>query len=106
MLWAAVLHELVPQSLQDSLENRERPTAFEDSLGRLIVCRFTLVAVFAEPKFERLDCPAPTFLRSIAICFVGHKKFQRSQKKRPKASFFPIGTVDISAFEHTNEEFL
>jgi hypothetical protein len=53
MLRAAVLHELVPQFLNDSIEYRKRPTPFEDTLGRLIVRKLALVPLFTGREFKR-----------------------------------------------------
>ena len=89
MLRAAVMHELVAQSLHDSVEHRKRPAPFEDPLRRLIVRRLALVAVFAGGEFKRQNCPAATFVRALAVLFVGHKEFQRSQKKGPEPALSP-----------------
>ena len=47
MFRAAVMHELVPQFLDDSVEHRKRPAPFPHPLGRLIVRGLALIALFA-----------------------------------------------------------
>ncbi len=106
MLRAAVLHELVPQSLNDPVEHGKRPASFEDPLGRLIVRRLALVALFARREFERDNRPAAPFLRALAIFFVSDKELQRGQKKRSEPALFRVSTIEIPPFEHADEEVL
>src|SRR5215218_4250659 len=106
MLLAAVLHELIPQSLHDPVEHRKRPPSFENSLGSLIVRRLALVALFARREFERNNRPAAAFLRALAIFFVSDKELQRGQQKRPEPALLRVSAIEISPFQHPDEEVL
>src|SRR5579859_964086 len=106
MLRAAVLHELIPQLLNDSVEHRKRPAPFEDPFRSLIVRRLALIAWLARREFKRQDCSATAFERATAVFFVGYKEFQRGQKKRPEAALFRVGAIEIPPFQHADEEFL
>src|SRR5215471_12960666 len=106
MLRAAVMHELVPQFLYDSVEHRKGPAPFEDPLGRLIVRRLSLVALFSGREFNGHNRPATTFVRALAILFVGDKELQRSQQKRPEPALFRVSAIEISPFQHPDEEVL
>src|SRR5688572_29467249 len=100
MLRAAVLHELVPQSLHDPVEHRKRPASFENPLRRLIVRRLSLVALFARREFERDNRPAAPSMRALAILFISDKELQGSQQKRPEPALFRVSAIKISPFQH------
>src|SRR5437667_2754552 len=106
MLRAAVTHELVPQFLDDSVENRERPAPFEHPLRSLIVRRLALVPLFARREFERDNRPAAPFMRALAIFFVSDKKLQGGQQKRPEPALFRVSAIKISPFQHPDKEVL
>src|SRR5215470_18401215 len=106
MLRAAVLDELPPQALNHSIERRERPAPFEDTLGRLIVRGLALVALFAGRELKRQKRSAAAFLRAISILFVTHKELQGSQQKGPEPSLFRVSAIEIAAFQHPDEELL
>src|SRR5258708_4139931 len=42
----------------------------------------------------------------MAVFFVGHKEFQRSQNKRPEPALFRVSAIEISPFQHAHEELL
>jgi hypothetical protein len=100
------LDELAPQSLHDSIEHRKRPTPFEDPLWRLIMGRLALIALFAGQKFERQNHTSTAFVRALAVFFVGHKVFQACQKEAPEPALSRVSAIEISPFEHAEEEFL
>jgi hypothetical protein len=100
------MHELLPQFLNDSIEQRKRPTPFEDPLGRLIVRRLALVSLFARREFKWYNHAAAAFARALAVFFVGYKKFQGSQNTRPEPALSRVSTIEISAFQNPDEELL
>src|ERR1035438_10004008 len=106
MLQVAVMHELVPQFLHDPVKHRERPTPLENPLRRFIVRRLALVALFAGREFKWYNRSAAAFARALAVLFVGHKEFQGSQNKRSKTALFRVSAIEISPFQHAQEELL
>src|SRR5436309_7049461 len=42
----------------------------------------------------------------MAVDLVGQKELQRRQKKGPEPPFFLLGTIEISPFQHADEELL
>src|SRR5215475_14752768 len=93
MLRAAVMHELVPQFLYDSVEHRKGPAPFEDPLRRLIVRRLSLVALFSGREFKRHDHTAAAFARALAVFLICHKEFQGSQNKGPEPSLLRVSAI-------------
>src|SRR6185369_4933815 len=106
MLWPAVLDELVPQCLHDAIEHRKRPAALEDPLGCLVMSRLALIALLAGREFKRHKQAAAALVCALSVFLVGHKEFQRGQKKRPKSTLLWFRAIEISPFEHANEELL
>src|ERR1700731_1736594 len=106
MLRSAVLYEFAPQSLYHSVKHGQRPAPFEDPLGRLIVRRLALVALFSAREFERYNHTTATFMCALAVFLVGHKEFQGSQKKGPEPALFRVSAIEIAAFQHAHEELL
>src|SRR5439155_3271082 len=98
MLRAAMMHELAPQSLHDSVEHRQGPAPLEDPLRRLVVRGLALVALFAGREFKRHKHPAAALVRAMTILFVGHKEFQRGQNKGSEPTLFRVGAMEIAAF--------
>ena len=74
MFRPAVMHELTAQFLHHPVEHRKRPAPFEDALGRFIVSRLALVALFAGRKFKGHNRSAAPFVRALAVFFIGHKE--------------------------------
>ena len=99
-------NEFGPQFLYDLVEHRKRPAPLEESLGRLIVRRLALVAVFARREFERDNRPAAPFMRALAIFFVSDKELQGCLQKRPEPALFRVSAIEISPFQHPDEELL
>src|ERR1700722_867969 len=106
MLRPAVVYKLPPQSLYHSIDQRERPTPLENPLRRFVVRRLALVLLFAGREFKRHYHSAAAFAGAIPVCFVGHKELQRSQNKGTEPALFRVSTIEISAFQHSDEELL
>src|SRR3954468_21908715 len=106
MLRAAVTNKLGPQFLHDLVEHRKHPAPLEESLRRLIVRRLALVALFAKREFERDNRSAAPFMRALAILFVSDKELQRAQQKRTEPALFRVNAIEISPFQHPDEEVL
>jgi hypothetical protein len=45
-------------------------------------------------------------VRAISVFFVGRKEFQGTQQKGPEPAPFRISAIEISPFEHADEEVL
>src|SRR5579863_7595919 len=43
-------------------------------------------------------------MRAVAVFFVGHEEFQCAQKKGSEPALFGISAIEISAFQHADEE--
>src|SRR5262249_7842782 len=95
-----------PQFLYESVEHRKGPAPFEDPLGRLIVRRLSLVALFSGREFKRHDHTAAAFARALAVFLICHKEFQGSQNKGPEPSLLRVSAIEIAAFQHPDEELL
>lgn len=54
----ATRDELIPELPDDPIDHLERPAPLEETLGRLVVRRLTLVAFFAAMGFERDEVSA------------------------------------------------
>src|SRR3954468_14522979 len=106
MLRAAVTNKLGPQFLHDLVEHRKHPAPLEESLGRLVVRRLALVALFARREFERDNRRAAPFMRALAIFFVTDKELQGCQQKRSEPALFRVSAIKISTFQHPYEEVL
>ncbi len=107
MLRAALMHKLIPQSLHHSIEHCKRPAPFEDPLRRF---HRAPARAGSGPRptrnSRRQNCSAAAFLRAQAILFVGDKELQGSQQKGPEPPLLRVGAIEISPFEHAQEEVL
>jgi hypothetical protein len=106
MLLSAMMHELVSQFPDNSIEHRKRPAPFEDPLRRLIVRRLALITLLAARDFEGQNRPPAAFLSTNAIAFVGQEELQGGENKGPEPSLFLVCTIKISAFQHSEEKLL
>jgi hypothetical protein len=71
MVQASMLYALGPESVHDSVEDRERPAPLEDPLRRLGVRRLALITILGGRDFKGQDPASAAFLRATAIGFVG-----------------------------------
>jgi hypothetical protein len=62
------------------------------------------VALFAE--FKRHNHTRAAFVCSLAVSLVGHKEFQGSQTKGPEPALSRVSAIEISPFQHADEELL
>jgi hypothetical protein len=102
----AVLRELVPESRDGAIEQREGPTAFEDAFRRIAIERFEPVPLLAGGDLKGQNGARPALLGTFAIRLIGEEVFALVHKKGAEARAIRIGAVEVTAFEYADEEVL
>ena len=98
---------LLPQSGECAVEQRQRPAALEDPLGRPVVGRLALVARFAVVEVERQRSLAAAALLSRGpVVLFADEAGDRRQQERAKPAALGIGVGQIALFQQRGEKLL
>ena len=97
----------LPQLLQHSFKNGQRPALLEKFLGRRIVRRLAKIAVFGSVIVEGENGLRPAALgRVLAVPVIRQKVFQRGEQEGTELPFLLFHSAQRFLFEQVGEKAL